>query len=298
VVPPEKLLTANPWRQFTWIEGTDKPIRQFDGKELVSILEYFAADWGGITVAGAAVKFALWSQSRLSEFTSMDWDGLRRFGNEVHFEWVGKFGVKKWARIPGGLYRELELLRMADSPFVFAAYTGQLRAFHAGTRFAGKVGDQFKPDALANWLDDRLHDWVASSGAEHASLHVFRKTALQFARDGEDLNRAVAADAQLTTSVLTGHYAREHDETLRAASNRTYARIQASLVQEGIAERFGHLPESEEDRLKEELRKATAAGNWEAVETIAARLQFVKSCEMSRRPRNSDFTESPEVATT
>lgn len=295
VVPPEKLLTVNPWRQFPWIEGIDKPIRQFDGKELVSILDYFAEYWGGITAATAAVKFALWSGSRLAEFTALGWGSLRQLDDEAHFDWVGKWGVRKWARIPLGLYRELTAIRTDDNPFVFAAYTGQLRAFHAGTKFANKVGEQFKPDAFGNWLQDRLGDWAEEVGANHASPHVFRKTALQLARDGEDINRSVAHDAKVTPSVMTGHYVREGDEALRASSNRTYGRILASLVQSGIAERFGHVPASEEERLKEELQRASAAGDWKAVKGIATRLQLVKSCEMSRRPRNRRFTESPEA---
>ena len=36
VVDEQKLLTDNPWKQFTWIDGTRKPIRQFDAAELLS----------------------------------------------------------------------------------------------------------------------------------------------------------------------------------------------------------------------------------------------------------------------
>jgi hypothetical protein len=295
VVPAEKLLTQNPWRQFTWIEPTDKPIRQFDGEELVSILDYFATTWGGITAATAAVKFAVWSGSRLAEFTALHWDACRQFGDEVHFDWIGKWGVRKWARIPLGLHRELTKIRMPNTHYVFAAYTGQLRAFHAGTKFSTKVGEQFTPKAFANWFQDRIGDWVETTGANHASPHVFRKTNLQLAYDGEDINRLVAEDAQLTPSVMTEHYVTKSDEAFRAASNRTHARILASLRQAGIAEWFGYIPPSDEDRLKEELRRATAAGDWNAVKILAAKLESVKSCEKPEPPPNSNFTVSPEV---
>lgn len=237
----------------------------------------------------------LWSGSRLAEFTSLRWDCLRQFGDEIHFDWVGKWGVRKWARVPLGLYRELEAIRMADNPFVFAAYTGQLRAFHAGTKFASKVGDEFSPEALASWFQDRIGDWVEKTGAEHASPHVFRKTNLQFARDGEDLNRKVADDAQVTPRVMTEHYVTESEEAFRNASNRTYGRILASLIQDGIAERYGHVPASEQERLMDELRKATLANDWDAVKAIAERLQTVNSCEPPDQTRNPDFTESPEL---
>ena len=42
VVAQEKLLTGNPWSQFTWIEGRKRPIRQFDGDELLSLIDYFS----------------------------------------------------------------------------------------------------------------------------------------------------------------------------------------------------------------------------------------------------------------
>lgn len=44
VVPEDRLLTDNPWRQFTWIRGFDRKIRQFSGEELVSLLE---TTWSG-----------------------------------------------------------------------------------------------------------------------------------------------------------------------------------------------------------------------------------------------------------
>jgi len=54
-----KLLDANPWKQFTWIEGTKKPNRQFDGGELVSLLDFFQEKWPGLTVALLLTKVCL-----------------------------------------------------------------------------------------------------------------------------------------------------------------------------------------------------------------------------------------------
>ena len=42
VVDQSKLLKSNPWSQFTWIEGSRRPIRQFDGDELLSFMDYLA----------------------------------------------------------------------------------------------------------------------------------------------------------------------------------------------------------------------------------------------------------------
>ena len=126
VVDNAKLLTSNPWKAFTWIEGANKPIRQFTTEELGSILDYFGSRWKGITVAPAAAKVCLWSWCRLSELVNLTWDDLRIVGTEYHFEIIGKWGVEKWARIPGGLYHELLGLKTAN-PHVFSAYNKQLR---------------------------------------------------------------------------------------------------------------------------------------------------------------------------
>ena len=51
IVEETKLLTENPWRQFTWIEGYARPIRQFDGEELLRLLDYLDQKWSGCQVA-------------------------------------------------------------------------------------------------------------------------------------------------------------------------------------------------------------------------------------------------------
>ena len=56
VVDNSKLLTTNPWKNFTWIKGVKRPVRHFAPSELVSILDYFESHWQGVTVATAAVK--------------------------------------------------------------------------------------------------------------------------------------------------------------------------------------------------------------------------------------------------
>ena len=85
-----KLLTANPWKAFNGIEGTDKPIRQFTAEELGSILDYFGSKWKEVAVAPAATKALLWLWCRLSELVNLKWDDLRIVGTEYHFEIVGK----------------------------------------------------------------------------------------------------------------------------------------------------------------------------------------------------------------
>jgi hypothetical protein len=47
-----------------------------------------------------------------------------------------------------------------------------------------------------------VRDEVVSVGKGGEHLHVFRKTSLQYARRGEDVNRQVAADARLGEGVM------------------------------------------------------------------------------------------------
>ena len=273
VVDNAKLLTANPWKAFTWIEGADKPIRQFTAEELGSILDYFGSKWQEISVAPAAAKSLIWLWCRLSELVNLKWDDLRIVGTEYHFQIIGKWAVEKWARIPAGLYRELLGLKTV-SPYVFAAYNRQLRAHYTRRKFAlfaSNVGEEYAPHAFADWLQERIPEWAKAMGRPHATPHVFRKTALQHARSGEDLNRLVAQDARVGTSVMMRHYVTERQEELRHASNRTYVRILASLPPD-VATRYGYLPENRTDDLEVRLDAAAKAKNWNLVTDLAKQL--------------------------
>jgi hypothetical protein len=170
------------------------------------------------------------------------------------------------------------LLIKTNSPYVFAAYNDQLRRCHerkGRPEIAGRVMSDFKPICLGDWFSERLADWSASLAKGHAYPHVFRKTSLQYARIGEDINRQVANDARVGESVMMTSYVKETDEELRQASNRTFGRILASLPPE-VAHRNGHT-EASSSKLEQQLQAAMAAKNWPQV----ARL----SVQMSRRKR-------------
>jgi hypothetical protein len=94
---------------------------------------------------------------------------------------------------------------------------------------------------------------------------------LQHARHGEDLNRQVAKDARVSSSVMMRHYVTERDEELRQASNRTYARILASLPP-GVVTWYGYAPENETDDLEARLAVATSAQDWNLVTDLARQL--------------------------
>ena len=103
-----------------------------------------------------------------------------------------------------------------------------------------------------------------------AFVHMFRKTTLQYARRGEDINRQVAHDARVSETVMMTNYVKESDEELRQRSNRTYHRIVASLAPE-VAERYGYVVNAKSE-LERRLESAIAAQNWDLAQAMSARL--------------------------
>jgi len=270
VVDAEKLLTSNPWNQFTWIEGKKRPIRQFDGTELLSLLDHLTTKWSGVPTAATAAKVLLWSGCRKLEITGLLWDSLRLVGNECHFEIVGKWGVERWFRLPEAVYQELLKYR-SKSPFVFAAHNQQLRTFRAGkANLITALAKEFDPDCFGDWFYHRVSEWSKTAANGHAYVHVFRKTTLQHARRGEDINRQVAADARVSESVMMTNYVKETDEDMRQRSNRTYRRIMASLPVE-VAARYGLVRDARSE-LEERMRAAMDAKDWAQAAELAARL--------------------------
>jgi integrase len=268
VVPEGKLLAANPWSQFTWIEGADRPIRQFDPTELLSLLDHLETKWKAVPAGALAAKVFLWSCCRKLEVAGLRWDMVRVVGSEVHFEVVGKWGVERWFRLPPALYAELEA-RRTDSAFVFGGYTAQIRAAHADNLGCQrKIRDEFAAANFGRWVYERVKEWALEAGRP-AYLHVFRKTGLQFAHDGAaaGVSGSVAADAGVSETVLLGHYVKPN---LRDQSNRTYRRLLASLPP-AVATRYGYA-EDARTRLERELEAARAACEWGRVAELAKAL--------------------------
>ena len=109
-------------------------------------------------------------------------------------------------------------------------------------------------------------------GVHGATPHIFRKTALQHARRGEDLNRQVALDAKLNVSVMLNHYVVEEADQPRQASNRTFQRILASLPVD-VAIRYVHRPANVGAELERRLLMAAATKDWKTVADLAGKLQ-------------------------
>jgi len=212
----------------------------------------------------------LWSGCRKSEVAGLTWDALRLVGNECHFEIIGKWGIERWFRLPEVVYQELATFR-TDSPFVFAAYTEQLRHFHAHhPNLINSLGAEFSPTRFGNWFYHRVKEWAGSNRKSSVFVHVFRKTTLQHARRGEDITRQIANDARVSESVLMTNYVKETDEEMRQRSNRTYWRIHASLSPE-VAAQYG-CARNARSETESQLRVAIDAKDWTTASDIARRL--------------------------
>jgi len=272
VIPNERLLSENPWKQFTWIKRVTRKIRHFSFTDLASLLDWFDANWSGVTVAPAYIKVMLWSWARRSEVSELKWSDDRSMLSEYHFKSIGKRGVTKWFRIPSSLRQELESIR-CESDYVFGDYSRQLREFHlrnGNNRAASQVSEEFSPVNLGDWMYHRVSEWSENSPNGSAYLHIFRKTGLQLALSGEHAKIDVANDASITPAVMATSYAQEFDEELWHKSNRTYRRIRASLPLD-VAVRYGY-EDSEKERLIEALDNARMKLDWIEIERLANRL--------------------------
>ena len=137
-----------------------------------------------------------------------------------------------------------------------------------------------------------LREWSKTLPNGTAYLHVFRKTSLQHARRGEDLNKLVAGDASLTEAVMMSSYAEESSEELQHKSNRTFRRILASLPLE-VSTRYGY-EERPTDRLIENIDFARAREDWAEMARIAEKLVDLKSTsEKSDDTHNEEITGQP-----
>ena len=274
VVSESKLLSSNPWKQFTWIDGTEPKKRRFNGEELNLLLDFFEGKWPTVTAAVLFAKVSLWLWARRSEVASLYWENVRIIQGECHFNFVGKKGVRKWARVPVAIYEQLVQMK-TDSPYVFAAYNDQLRRHHQGKRnFAAmrKVGQQYHPIAFADWFHDKLVEWSETAPNGHATQHAFRKTGLQFAYHGGVAAKQIAQDASITEAVMLGHYVDDTDEELHLKSNQTFTRIASSLPAK-VAERYGYFPEREGARPEEVMRVAIARNDFQAARAILEQME-------------------------
>jgi len=208
VVPSERLLEANPFEQVQWVEPDPKPIRQFDGAELKALFRWRFI--GGCPLLAMFAKVSLWACGRLKEMTEVRWDWLDPEGYITIPDVKAKWGKGKTFRIPPALVTELQSYR-DGSPFVWAGYVEQLRAYHKTTGHGASAlkVKAFAPQRLRVSFQKWIAAWAkggkAGSGLSH---HAFRRTGLQWSREGQ--LRATEGDyakaANVGLNVADKHY--------------------------------------------------------------------------------------------
>ena len=267
VVPQEKLLTRNPWNEFTWIPKPKAKPRRFDRQQLLDLIRYFESNWEGVTAAGLILRLFVWTWARRSEVVSIKYTDLREIDGVAYVFMSTKRQGEKWCRLPRSVYEEMLAIK-TESPYVFAVLSEQLRSYH---KTKGKLGTarqikDFSPYNGGRWFYEQLKSW--SVGESY--VHMLRKTIMQMARAGEDVNLAVARDASVTKSVMLDHYVSEEDAEMKAKADRMYRRICEGLTAE-VAEAFGHQASGTED-LERQLREAVAAKDWDRSKRLSGQL--------------------------
>lgn len=267
VVPQEKLLARNPWNEFTWIPKPRTKPRRFNQRELLELIDYFRTTWPGVTAAELMLQVFVWSWARRREVSAIKFEDIRTVDG-IHYIYLStKRQGEKWFRLPASVHEELVKIK-TDSPYVFAALSDQLRAHHKtrGNSKAARNVMAFSPENAGRWFYERIKAW--SSGDSY--VHMLRKTIMQMARAGEDVNLAVAKDASVTKGVMLGHYVSEDDPEMRAKADRMYRRICDGLTPK-VAEAFGHQRSGTEE-LERQLRDAVAGKDWDRAKRLSGQL--------------------------
>jgi integrase len=267
IVLQEKLLASNPWNEFTWIPKPRAKPRKFNQQELLELIAYFRTTWPGVTAAELMLKLFVWSWARRREVSAVKFEDIR-IVDGIHYIYLAtKRQGEKWFRLPASVHEELISIRTA-SPYVFAALSDQLRSHHQtrGNSKAARQVMEFAPENAGRWFYERIKAW--SSGDSY--VHMLRKTIMQMARAGEDVNLAVAKDASVTKGVMLDHYVSEDDPEMRAKADRMYRRICDGLTPK-VAEAFGHRRSGTEE-IERQLRDAVAAKDWERAKRLSGQL--------------------------
>jgi hypothetical protein len=126
-VPSERLLESNPFEGTGWVKAEKTPLRQFGPEQLTSFLAWKYL--GGCPLVFLFAKVSLWGCGRLEEMTELQWDWMDADGYISIPGYIAKWGKERTVQIPPTLLAEIEEHRNG-SPYVWAGYVGQLRAYH------------------------------------------------------------------------------------------------------------------------------------------------------------------------
>jgi hypothetical protein len=267
------LLSANPFEQVQWVEVDNKIIRQFGRDELKSLLSWKFV--GGCPLVSLFAKISLWACGRLEEMTELRWDWVDSEGYISIPDEKAKWGKGKMFRIPLCTLAELERYR-TESPFVWAGYVDQLRDYHKTTGHgssASKVKD-FNPQRLRISFQKWIGQWSRMNKVEGLSHHAFRRTGLQWSREGQ-LRSSESVYAQASNvglDVADKHYT---TKPKRIWANITYRNIASEIEGDSeLASMMGSNSSSTRTIITiEDVQAALAQGNYEEANRLLALLR-------------------------
>jgi len=273
VVPSERLLEANPFEQIQWVQPDAKPIRQFDRGELKSLFGWKFI--GGCPLLSLFAKVSLWACGRLEEMTELRWDWLDSEGYITIPGMKAKWGKGKTFRIPNDLAAELHSYRNG-SPFVWAGYVEQLRDFHKTTGHGASAlkVKAFAPQRLRVSFQKWIAAWAkAGKAGRGLSHHAFRRTGLQWSREGQ--LRATEGDyakaANVSLNVADKSYTTKPQ---RLWADLAYRNIAGELVpDQELAERMGLGPVSAPTVAVEAVKAAMGRNDFDEAARLLAHLR-------------------------
>ena len=184
VVAESKLLTLNPWKNFTWIDGTEPKKRHLNDEELLSLLDYFEQRWPTVVTVTLFAKISLWMWAEGPKRPVYAGKTCALWGMSITLTLSVSGASGNGRESLTALYQDLLKVR-TDSPYVFAAYNEQLKRHYRqcpNPHTAKTIGPRFDPELLYRWFHIKMRKWAEETGRERASHHAFRKTALQTAR--------------------------------------------------------------------------------------------------------------------
>ena len=88
-----------------------------------------------------------------------------------------------------------------------------------------------RPNSFGDWFYHRIVDWSQDQPNGSACVHVFRKTGLPGAVDGEAENQKVAEDACVNLRVMATHYTTEQERqsTRLRGENGKHCRFECGM---------------------------------------------------------------------
>lgn len=230
VVAKEKLITVNPFEEVRWVEADDPEPRQFSREELK---QFLAWKWvGGCPTVALFAKASLWSCGRITEMTELRWDWIDDEGYVTIPDDSAKWGKGKVIRLPAKLLSQIREHRNG-SHLVWAGYVDELRAYHQtdGHRASAHKLKDFAPVRLRVCFQKWIKEWAGSVKAPGLSHHAFRRTGLQWSREGQlrSSEGQYAKALNVSREVADTHYTRKPQHLW---ADLTYRNIASELAED------------------------------------------------------------------